>query len=425
MKSSRRYFLKQAGVGFAFATGLSAGPLARAEEKRYVPKAPPAWTGFGLNGSAGAARFDLTRRYVEKYQQGLPLTDPKAFAFLRQPLRDLLAKQSPPLVRLDNDAIKPGEDLLVGMVHDYEASVAIRRVEFNKPVQDGNMVTFMAGAGMVLGYQKSAGWRVVSAFPFMTRVELPIADVTKLRDVAVDSLEKIYNVHAQAFVHFLGRFSKWREGYAPNYFARVVSATIGKKAQPKLAEHGIEKLLTAELLGFEASSVICDGFDIPLIPFQENDALAKRYATKFSESMAVQDALELPEIDLEFEVNLVDLTKEKIPSRQKGIITIKRQIALSFRAFDRVGKGPDGRNKILQSFAVSPIHEDVFGYAESGDDTPDRDLIFFERLIYRTLRQLVEGLRKKDAARLSELGIKFEEIAPATATLLQFCEKAR
>jgi hypothetical protein len=356
-------------------------PILNASEKRVTPKSPPVWTGFGLNGSADAARFDLTRRYVEKYQKGLKLTDPNAFAFLRQPLRDLLIKDSSSLVQLDKDQIKIGEDLLIGFVHDYESAVSIRNVDLTKHVEDGAIITFMSGAGLVLGFQKNAGWRLVSSFPFMTKVALPIVDIKKSKETSVDLMDKCYNIYSESFVKSLNRFNKWRDGYASNYFARVVSASIGKNAQPKVAEFQIEKLLTSELLGHLTSARVCDDLEIPLIPFQDTDALAKRYSTKFSESMLTQDVIEIPSIDLEFEIMLADITKDKVPSRQKGIITIKRTVLISFRVFDRFGSGPEGRKKILQMFARSSEDEDKISFNEPGDDTPERDFVFFEQIL--------------------------------------------
>jgi hypothetical protein len=318
-----------------------------------------------------------------------------------------------------------GEDLVIGMAHDYEATVAVRRVEFNKPVNDGIMFTFMSGIGMVLGYQQNVGWRVVSSFSFMTRDERPIADVSKLNETAVAELEQIYGVHARAFVTSLGRFGKWREGYASNFFARVVGATVGKKAAPKLAEYKLDHLISPELLGFELSSAICDGFNMPLMPFQENDALAKRYAAKFSESLVTQDAISLPDIDLEFEINLVDITKEKVQSRQKGVTFIRRQAIISFRAFERFDKGPDGRKKLLQTFAAAPIDEDIISFDSAFDDTPERDFVFFGRLISRTFNLLITGIANKDASRLESVNVKYDEIAQAIPKLLDLCAKTR
>lgn len=420
----KRRNMLQATAGLLFSAGFLRMPLSFANDRRVLPKAAPVWTGFGLNGSAGAARFDLTRQFISRSRSGMALTDPKAFEFIRNPLQGLLAAQSPALVQFKN-SVNMGEDLVIGMAHDYEAAVAVRRVELNKPVNDGIIFTFMSGIGMVAGYQPNVGWRVVSSFSFMTRDERPIADVSKLVETAVKELDQIYAAHARAFVTCLGRFSKWREGYASNFFARVVSSTIGKKAAPKLAEYKLDQLITPELLGFELSSAICDGFNMPLMPFQENDALAKRYATKFSESLVTQDAIALPDIDLEFEINLVDLTKDKVQSRQRGVTFIRRQVIISFRAFERLDKGPDGRRKLLQTFAAAPMDEDTIGFESGFDDTPERDFVFFGRLISRTLNLLITGIAQKDLKRLESVSVKYDELAQSIPKLMDLCAKTR
>ncbi len=414
----------RAALGLMLSGGFLGVSVSFANDRRVLPKSAPIWTGFGLNGSAGAARFELTRQFVSRSRDGMALTDPKAFEFIRNPLRELLAAQNPPLVQFKG-SVTMGEELVIGMAHDYEAAVAVRRVELNKPVNDGIMFTFMSGVGLIVGYQPNVGWRVVSSFSFMTRDERPISDVGKLTNTAVAELEQIYAVHARAFVTSLGRFSKWREGYSSNFFARVVSATVGKKALPKLAEYQLEQFITPELLGFELSSAICDGFNMPLMPFQENDALAKRYAAKFSESLMTQDTITLPDIDLEFEINLVDVTKEKVQSRQKGVTFIRRQVIISFRAFERFDKGPDGRKKLLQTFAAAPVDEDVIGFDSVFDDTPQRDFVFFGRLISRTLNLLITGIALKDASRLESVNVKYGELVQNIPKLMDLCAKTR
>jgi hypothetical protein len=424
MKFTQRRAVLKAGAGLALAAGVPGMSLLHAEEKRLLPKSPPVWTGFGLNGSAGQARFDLTRRYVAKHHNGMELKNPKAFAFLRQPLHDLLAKQNPPLVQF-KDAVNLGEDFLLGMAHDYEAAVAVRRVDLQKPVTDGILFTFMAGVGMVLNFEKNVGWRVISSFSFVTRDESVIPDVTQLKEAAVDHLGVAYLSHAQAFTTFLGRFNKWNAGFRSNFFAKVTRAAVGKIAQPKLLEYKLENLLTPEFIGFEVSAAVCDGLNIPLLPFQENDALAKRYATKFSESLMTQDAIAIPETDLEFEVTLVDVIKEKVPSRQRGVITLKRQVVISFRAFERTGKAPDARTKIFQTLAAAPMDDDVISYGAPEDDTPERDFIFFDRLLYRTLSQLMAGIVNKKADTLAAVSVNYDEVAVSIPKLLELCALAR
>lgn len=422
---TRRGFLKNVVCVACSAKLMSLFRIADAREStRLVPRSAPVWAGFGLNGSAGAARFDLTRRYVQKYHAGKELKDPGAFSFLRKQLGDLLKTHASSLVRVDQESVQVGEELLLGFVHDYEAVVAVRnqdnRVNVNK---DGILFTFMSGSGLVLGYQKNVGWRVVCSFPFVARVELPIADVSKFQESSVDLLGKSYEFYCQSFVKALSRFNRWRDGFSSNYFARVVSATIGKKAQPKLAGLKIENLLTPELLGHETSAIVCDGLEIPLIPYKESDALAKRYAAKFSESLLTQDVVELPLIDLEFEVSLIDIEKTVVPSRQLGIIMIRRSVTMSFRVFELAETGTS-RKKILQTFAQfnEPLEDSI---KEAADDTPERDFLFFERQIYRTLSQLMIGIRTKDATMLSELVGDHREIQTPIDVLMQRCKAAR
>lgn len=424
MKFTQRRAVLKAGAGLALAAGVPGLSVLHAEEKRLQPKSPPVWTGFGLNGSAGQARFDLTRRYVAKFQNGMALTKPEALAFIRKPLQELLAKQNPPLVQF-KDAVNLGEDLLLGMAHDYEAAVALRRVDLQKPAIDGILFTFMAGVGMVLNFEKNVGWRVISSFSFVTRDESVIADVAQFKEAAVDHLGAAYLSHAQAFTTFLARFNKWDTGFRSNFFAKVTRIAVGKIAQPKLLEYKLENLLTTEFIGFEVSAAVCDGLTIPLLPFQENDALAKRYATKFSESLMTQDAIVIPDTDLEFEVTLVDVIKEKIPSRQRGVITLKRQVVISFRAFERTGKAADARTKIFQTLAAAPMDDDVISYGAPEDDTPERDFIFFDRLLIRTLSQLMTGIVNKKADVLTAVGVNYDEVAASIPKLLQLCALTR
>ena len=421
----RRNFFKN--IFFAVCSGeavLCSVTAQATERARLVPKSAPVWAGFGLNGSASAARFDFTRRFVQKYQAGMELKDPGAFGFLRQQLIDLLTTSASSLVRVNKESVQVGDELILGFVHDYEAIVAVRNQDNRSNInKDGILFTFMSGAGLVLGYQKNVGWRVVCSFPFTARVELPISDVSRYQEISVDLLGKSYQFYCQSFVKTLSRFSRWRDGFSSNYFARVVSATIGKKAQPKLAGLKIENLLTPELLGHETSAIICDGLDIPLIPFQESDALAKRYAAKFSESHLTQDVVELPPIDLEFEIALIDIEKKVVPSRQIGIIMIRRSVIMSFRVFEPAETG-SSRNKILQTFAqFNEPHEDSIKEAE--DDTPDRDFLFFERLIYQTLSQLMNGIKNRNFTMLGELVGNQKEIQAPIDLLLQRCKAAR
>lgn len=421
MKFNKRRTLLKAAAGWVVAAGLP-GFLPAYAADRSKPKSAPVWAGFGLNGGPDQARYELTRRYLQKKRGGVSISDSQAFKFMNDALKEQLTKLTPQLVVFKPE-VKLGEDYLLGMAHDYEASTAIRRVDLKEPTIDGSIVTFLSGVGLILNYEKSSGWRIMSSFSFVTRDTRKIPDVSKASENAVDMLGDSYLVHATAFATFLGRFGKWNAGYSPNFFARVTSSKVTEGALTQLQEYKLDQKFNADFLGFQASAAICDGLDIPLLPFKETDALANRYATKFSESLITQDKIAIPNADLEFEVVLIKATKEKVPSRQQGIIYLKRRIIIGIRIFDR--GLPADQQKILQVVAGAPEDSDIIRYDQPDDDNPDRDFVFFDRLLYRTLSGLMKGIAKNDAETITSLGVNYDSIKDAIPKVLKQCANAR
>lgn len=420
MKFIKRRTLLKAAAGCVLASGLP-GFLPAFAADRSKPKSAPVWAGFGLNGGPAQARYELTRRYLQKKRGGVSISDTQAFKFMNDALKEQLTKLTPQLVVFKPE-VKLGEDYLLGMAHDYEASTAIRRVDLKEPTIDGSIVTFLSGVGLILNYEKSSGWRIMSSFSFVTRDTRKIPDVSKASENAVDMLGDSYLVHATAFATFLSRFGKWNAGYSPNFFARVTSSKIGETAITQLQEYKLDQKFNADFLGFQASAAICDGLDIPLLPFKETDALANRYATKFSESLITQDKIIIPDADLEFEVLLIKATKEKVPSRQQGIIYLKRRIIIGVRVFDKTSGQPE---KILQVVAGAPEDSDIIRYDQPDDDNPDRDFVFFDRLLYRTLSGLMKGIAKNDVEMITSLGVNYDSIKDAIPKVLKQCANAR
>lgn len=413
--SRRHWLLSWVGVT---SLGWPLWTRAQPAAQRSRPKTPPVWTGFGLNGGAAQARYDLTREFVQQTRK-LSLTDSKAFTPESKLTASLLAQQKPPLVQFKN-SVEFGEDMLVGFAHDFETTVGAR---VEKDGDNANtLFIFMSGVGMVLSFSQSTGWRIVSSFPFMLRFERPGGDLKNLRAKAVGFMGEAYKGYSSAFVHFLGRFNKWDQGFSSNYFARLTKASIHPDAQAKLASYKIEQIMNPELLGFSSSSAICDNLNIPLLPFQENDALAKRYAVKFSDDLAAQQEIAIPDADLKFEVVLRDLDKKIIHSTQRGVTIIRRTLVIRFLAFDEYANEKDKR--FLNVLAAS-THEDRTPLNSTEDDTPERDLVFFDRLLTRTLGNLLSGLAKRDAQTLAQAEVRLDAVAPAIPRLLELCAKTR
>ena len=414
-------------TGAATAAGLL--PVFAPKALAQAGRRPPVWAGFGLNGSAMQSRpaaggkpaqdrFGLTRAWVQRTRGGLPLTDVAAF----DRVRDLLTPQLRPLagssLQFKNE-VEFGQDLLLGFAHDYETFVGAR---VEKDGDNANtLFVFMAGVGMVLGYDPSSSWRMVSSFPFMLRGEWPLQGMNDVRGQAIARMDEAYQQYTRAFTHFLGRFNKPGQSYSGNIFAQVTRAEVHKDAAAKLATMGVDGMLNGELLGFSASSTICDALNVPLLPFRENDALAKRYAVKFAGVNMAQDVAQIPDADLRFEVILRDVDKQVIPSRQKGITILRRQVVLNFRVFNAY----DLSKPLLQTFAAVDPHDDKIPFDSKADDTPERDLVFFDRLVTRTLSTLLQGLAKRDSNLLAQVDVKLDAVAPAIPRLNEFLAKAR
>ncbi|MBU6225372.1 MAG: hypothetical protein KGP13_11130 [Burkholderiales bacterium] len=403
------------------ATLVSLKPLlswAQPATKKLKPKTPPVWTGFGLNGGSAQARYDLTREFVQK-KYNHKLDESEAFLFLVEPLKNLLASKQAGRVQF-KDKVEFGENLLLGFAHDYETTVGAR---VEKDGENANtLFIFMSGVGLILSFDNGTGWRVLSSFPFMLRMERPGGDLNDVRGKAVGYMNEAYTAYGNAFSHFLGRFNKWDQGFSSNYFARLTKATIHKDAKDKLAAYRIQNVLNEELVGFSTSSALCDNLDIPLLPFQENDALAKRYAVKFANDLAAQKEISIPDADLKFEVVLRDVDKQVTVSSQKGVNIVKRTVVMRVIVFDEYSSLPD--KKILNVLASS-TGEDRMPLNTSEDDTPERDLVFFDRLMSRTLTQLFKGLASKNESQLASVEVKLSFVAPALPRLLELCTKTR
>ena len=162
--------------------------------------------------------------------------------------------------------------------------------------------------------------------------------------------------------------------------------------------------------------------NIPLLPFQENDALAKRYAVKFSDDLSAQNEIAIPDADLKFEVVLRDLDKKIIHSTQRGVTIIRRTLVLRFLAIDEFANEKDKR--FLNVLAAS-THEDRTPLNSAEDDTPERDLVFFDRLLSRTLVNLLSGMAKRDPQTLAQAEVRLDAVAPAIPRLLELCAKTR
>jgi hypothetical protein len=381
--------------------------------KRIFPKNPPVWTGFGLNGGSDQARYELTRAFVKK-TSGFELSNSQAFNFLIKDLTNLLATQQKGKVEF-KEKVEFGENLLLGFAHDYETTFG-GRLEING--ESANTVyIFMSGVGLILTFDKSTGWRIVSSFPFMLRMEQPGEDLKDVKAKAIGYMGAVYTSYGKAFSLMVGRFNKWDQGFSTNNFARLTKSSIHKEALEKLSLYRIQNFLNQEFIGFTTSSALCNNLDIPLLPFQENDALGKRYAVKFSNDLSAQDQISIPEADLKFEIVLRFVDKQVTVSSQKGVNIVRRKVVIRLIVIDY--------QETFINVLASSTGEDRMPLNTTGDDTPERDIVFFDRLIDQTLNNLLMGMVTKNESQLASVEVKLSSLAPAIPRLLKLCANTR
>lgn len=381
--------------------------------KRIFPKNPPVWTGFGLNGGSDQARYELTRAFVKK-TSGFELSNSQAFNFLIKDLTNLLATQQKGKVEF-KEKVEFGENLLLGFAHDYETTFG-GRLEING--ESANTVyIFMSGVGLILTFDKSTGWRIVSSFPFMLRMEQPGEDLKDVKAKAIGYMGAVYTSYGKAFSLMVGRFNKWDQGFSTNNFARLTKSSIHKEALEKLSLYRIQNFLNQEFIGFTTSSALCNNLDIPLLPFQENDALGKRYAVKFSNDLSAQDQISIPEADLKFEIVLRFVDKQVTVSSQKGVNIVRRKVVIRLIVIDY--------QETFINVLASSTGEDRMPLNTTEDDTPERDIVFFDRLIDQTLNNLLMGMVTKNESQLASVEVKLSSLAPAIPRLLKLCANTR
>lgn len=410
----RRLLTLLGSLGLASPLALKAQPATR----KLRPKSPPVWTGFGLNGGHGQARYNLTRGFIRN-SKSVDLSDSVAFADINQKVLTPRLKALPQLVQFKSQ-VEFGEDLLLGFAHDYETTVGAR---IERDGQNANtLIVFMSGVGLILGFDRSSGWRIVSSFPFMLRMERPGGDLRNIQDRAVAVMDQAYQSYGNAFAEFLKRFNRWDQGFSTNFFARLTKASIHKDAAEQLQRLRVNQVYNEEFLGFSASTAICDNLNIPLLPYQENDALGKRYAVKFSDDLTAQAEISIPDADLRFEVVLRHIDKKLTTSSQRGVTIVRRNVVLRLMVYDEFSSLPDKR---LLNVLAESAGEDRLPLDPREDDTPERDLVMFDRLISRTLSNLLQGLATRSEQALAAVEVKLSFVAPALPRLMELCAKTR
>ena len=384
----------------------------------------PIWVGFGLNGSALDNRFEITREFVKR-EKNKDLSSREAFSWFRDSLDNSVKTNNSGELRFRNEA-QLGVDQLLGFVHDYEAYSIFRDVSTGTKGETVYLIAAkMVGAGLVCTYEKSIGWRLLASCPFVMEWELQKrGSRPNLRSTDVKLVENIYRNYGEAFSKHTKSSGNLSRTSSANYFARVVKARVHPDAEAKLQKLNLQKSLTSQFIGFTSSSEICRHLGMPLLPYLENDALANRYAVRFTEDLIAQNTIVIPDADLQFEVVVRDVEKELRPRMQFGVTEIHRLLVVDFRVYE-ADFSTNQPKRILRTIAYADADIDKIPYEQSDYDTPDRDFVFFDRLFVRTLTFLLQGLAKNDPKMLAKSNVKHADVVSLIPRINQLVQKTR
>ena len=352
----------------------------------------PIWLSFGINGPAeGATRFPLTLGLSNVRVPNKPdfqLQVSQAIASQLKAVGDITEFK---------DSAEFNSGVMLGAVLDYEnvLSARVGAASF--------IVLHLVGHGVLLNFDRQRGWKMLSSFPF---------PVTLLResqggDAQTEASRYLLESYTGNQISFATSFAKAAKRLAPRwkdsdrgFHVRVMSSSIAPDVQAKLKTWGIVRNIGETWLGHLTSAAICEGLNIPVIPYVETQALGN-FTYKFSDRLIAQN-VRLPEeadIDLRLQVTLRNIVRDVKYRNQYQRWEVSRAVVLDVKALD-------DRNEELVSLRMGYQDDQPDTLAREEDLVPARDAHFFDMAIYRGLLTLFSAIDKQDQAQLGKVFVK-------------------
>lgn len=379
------------------ALGASASPgLVFSQGNSPKGSIKPTWLGFGLNVPSNIAlqRFPLTTSILPSTRQGRnrPFQLEINQAIVQQ------IKSAGDFVTF-SDVNNIGESSMLGAVLDYENVLEARLGDTSF------IVLHLVGHGVLLDFSSARGWSMRSSFPFpvtLLRENQAGNAQSQARQYLAEAFLDNQNSFATSFAKTAKRIAPtWKElGAGSGFNVRVMSSSIHPDAQAKLKGWGIDKNVTATWLGHLVSAAVCEGLDIPVVPFAETQSLGN-YTYTFSDRLVAQN-VRLPEesdIDLRIHVVLRNVAREIKYRSQLQRWEATRIVVLDIKI-------KDDRDEEIVVLRMGYQDEQPDALAREEDNSPARDAHFFDMGIYRGLQTLFSGIDKDDRSILAKVSVK-------------------
>ena len=395
---------------------------------RAKPGTPPVWLGAGLNASASAAAsgqlFPVLSQVAQK--NGRRLTDAQALTWITQRVAAGIREDNPVGVRFltGSQSLQRDETTGLSLVYDFEMVNALPTT-----MEDGSTFAhayyLVCATGLISILDGNGFWRILGAFPFYLKQALDGGRMERnqVEGWSVGAATQVAETfHTGAgpsirsmFVNRTKRFANWKDGYNDR-FVRVLPVQIAPGAADALRQFRIDRLLTAELVGVIASSELCSGLDIGVLPYANTDALNRFQFQVADYGNLPQQPPPADMIDLRVRIT-VDLVRREVqPVQRQGFVYVRRGIRLVVEFLDL-------DNKTIAALRTASVDTDRLFSID--DSTPSRDFQFFESALEKAISNLFHGIRRRDKAMLAAVGVNFDEIRPQIEAINKVAENLR
>ena len=395
---------------------------------RAKPGTPPVWLGAGLNASASAAAsgqlFPVLSQVAQK--NGRRLTDAQALTWITQRVAAGIREDNPVGVRFltGSQSLQRDETTGLSLVYDFEMVNALPTT-----MEDGatfaHAYYLVCATGLISILDGNGFWRILGAFPFYLKQALDGGRMERnqVEGWSVGAATQVAETfHTGAgpsirsmFVNRTKRFANWKDGYNDR-FVRVLPVQIAPGAADALRQFRIDRLLTAELVGVIASSELCSGLDIGVLPYANTDALNRFQFQVADYGNLPQQPPPADMIDLRVRIT-VDLVRREVqPVQRQGFVYVRRGIRLLVEFLDL-------DNKTIAALRTASVDTDRLFSID--DSTPSRDFQFFESALEKAISNLFHGIRRRDKAMLAAVGVNFDEIRPQIEAINKVAENLR
>ncbi len=412
----------------ALAAGVALPAFGPALAGRAKPSTPPVWLGVGLNASGAAARSGLLFPVLSSVagRSGQRLSDPRALTWITQGVGNALREDNPMGIRFltGSQSLQRDETTGVSMVYDFEMVNAVPTT-----MEDGSTYAhayYLACAtGLVSILDGNGYWRILAAYPFFLKQALDGGKMDRARveawaPGAAAQVAQEFHTGAgtsvkSVFVKRTNRFANWKDGYN-DQFVRVMPVRFAPQAAQALQEFRIDKLLTPELVGVIASSELCSGLDIGVLPYVTTDALSRFQFQVADYGNLPQQPPADADVSLRVRITVDLVRREVVPVQRQGYVQVRRGIR-----FQAEFLGLD--DKPIGSLRAAGVDTDRMFSIE--DSTPPRDFQFYESALEKAISTLFLGMRRRDRAALASIGINYDESKPAIDAILKVADNLR